>query len=144
MLTSLNGYQFIRDREGLTLVVRPDANGRMEIGYGHDLLQSESYPNGITAAYAELLLRADVARDEVHVNAGVTMAQKGCTQNQFDALTDFTYECGPEALLELLSHGWAQIVDQLPRWVYTHVKGVAVELPGMVERRRLEVELFVG
>lgn len=142
MVTSPNGYQFIRDREDLRLKVEPDTKGHMVIGYGHDLLPNETYPNGITEEYAELLLHADVAHDEVHVNSAIVGADVVCTQNQFDALVDFAFECGPQALVELVSHGWNQIVYQLPRWIYTHVKGQPVKLPGMVERRDLEVKLF--
>jgi lysozyme len=133
------GYQFIRDREGLTLTVKGDTGSKQEIGYGHDLLPGESYPNGITEPFAEQLLRADVANVQIHVNAVIPSAT---TQNQFNALADFCYECGPTALSELVAHGWRQIPFQLPRWVYARVNGVETELPGMVTRRQLEVILF--
>jgi GH24 family phage-related lysozyme (muramidase) len=133
------GYQFIRDREGLSLTVKGDTGAHQEIGYGHDLLPVESYPDGITQPYAEALLQADAARDQVHVNSVVPST---CTQNQFDALVDFCYECGPGALQQLIAHGWSQVTAQLPRWVYAKINGVEIELPGMVTRRQLEVQLF--
>jgi len=133
------GFQFIRDQEGLVLTVKGDTGGKQEIGYGHDLLSNESYPDGITQVFAEQLLQADVARDQVHINASIPAS---CTQNQFDALLDFTYECGPEALQELMAHGWDQVTVQLPRWDKAHVNGVLVSLPGMVRRRQQEITLF--
>jgi lysozyme len=139
MTTSPPGYQLIRDEEGLTLTVKGDTGGKQEVGYGHDLVPPESYPNGIDLATAEFLLSADVARCEIAVNSRIPQS---CTQSQFDALIDFTYECGPEALGELLAHGWGNVPAQLPRWVYAKVNGVETVLEGMVTRRAKEVALF--
>ncbi len=139
MQTSLNGYALIRREESLTLTVKGDTGGKQEIGYGHDLLPGESFPEGIDQDKAEQLLQLDVPKCERALNP---LISPGCTQNQYDALIDFTYECGPMALSELLSHGWDQVTVQLPHWVHAHVKGVLTELPGMVARRRIEVLMF--
>jgi GH24 family phage-related lysozyme (muramidase) len=61
-------------------------------------------------------------------------------QNQFDALVDFTYEMGTGALARLLSHGWARVPAELPRWRCINHRPVA----GLEIRRRREVELFVA
>jgi len=134
MKTSENGYQLIRDEEGFTPVAKGDY-GHQEIGYGHDLLPGESFPDGIDETQGEFLLQHDVAKAEDALNR---LIPPTCTQNQFDALIDFTYECGPEAIEQLLNHGWSQVTVQLPRWV--HAGGQVLQ--GMVTRRQKEIELF--
>lgn len=134
MFTSPNGYQLIRDEEGLSLQVVNDVGGKQMVGYGHDLLPGESYPNGITLQFAEILLGEDVAKCEIAVNALASQAN----QNQFDALIDFTYNLGRGALATMLSHGWDQVPEQIVRW--DHSGGVV--LPGLTARRTKEVELF--
>jgi GH24 family phage-related lysozyme (muramidase) len=62
------------------------------------------------------------------------------TQGQHDALVDFCYECGDEALTELTAHGQDQVPVQLPRWVHAIVDDVETVLPGMVTRRATEVQ----
>ena len=47
MKTSQNGLNLIEHSEGLSLTVYVD-NGKPAIGYGHELLAGESYPDGIT------------------------------------------------------------------------------------------------
>jgi len=143
MQTSENGYQLIRDEEGFTPIAKGDF-GHQEIGYGHDLLPGESYPNGIDLAHGEFLLDADVIKVE---NALQPLFPANGTQNQWDALIDMGYECGVEALQELLAHGWDQIPYQLYHvnpdgsqhgWI--HAGGVIQ--PGMVKRRQREIALF--
>jgi lysozyme len=143
VITSEAGYQLIRDEEGFTPTAKGDY-GHEEIGYGHDLLPGESYPNGIDMAHAEFLLSADVAKCEI---ALARLFPADGTQNQWDALIDMCYECGPEALQELVAHGWDQIPYQLYHvnsdgsqhgWIYAggHI------LPGMISRRQKEIALF--
>jgi len=134
MITSENGYQLIRDNEGFSAHVYADA-GHQAIGYGHDLLPGESYPNGIDEAHAEFLLSADVAKAE---NALNPLIPEDCTQNQFDALVDFTYNLGAGAVKEMLAHGWSAVPTQIVRW--DHAGGQV--LPGLLERRQKELALF--
>jgi lysozyme len=134
------GYTFIQEQEGFTPTVKGDTGGKQEIGYGHDLTQDDlSYPDGITQPQAAALLREDVAKIEPSLSVSVPA---DCTQNQFDALADFTYECGLGALHQLLAHGWSQVTVQLPRWVHANVGGVETVLEGMVARRAAEIQLF--
>ncbi len=135
MQTSVRGVQFIKQNEGFA----PDAKGdygHEVIGYGHDLLPGESFPNGITEAEADALLGKDVAKVDAAMNAQHLALD--LNQNQWDAVADFTFECGTGALVELLAHGVDQIPAQLPRWVHAGGK----VLPGMVARRAAEVALF--
>ena len=133
MKTSEAGIEFIEKREGLRLSQYLD-NGHQCIGYGHDLLPGESYPNGISTLTAQLILEEDVEKCEQAINAyGVPL-----TQNQFDALVDFTFNLGVRSLWELLAHGLSQVPEQLPRWMHENGK-VSTEL---LDRRQAEVKLF--
>ena len=51
MQTSANGIAFIKKNEGLVLKAGDDV-GHQAIGYGHDLLPGESYPNFIVKCSA--------------------------------------------------------------------------------------------
>lgn len=133
--TSPAGRAFLESNEGLLLVAKPDAKGKWSIGYGHDLLPGESYPNGITAVEADQILSEDLAKEEAAVNAGVP---DNCTQNQFDALVDFTHEEGPGGLHQLLAHGWDKIPVQILRWDVVEGKHNA----GVAERRKKDLALF--
>ena len=143
MTTSEAGYQLIRDEEGLVLTPKGDF-GHEEIGYGHDILPGESFPNGIGESQAEILLRQDVAKVEKVLS--LLFPSYG-TQNQWDALIDMGYECGTEALQQLLGHSWANITYQLYHvdadgsqhgWIHAGGKILA----GMVLRRQREIALF--
>jgi lysozyme len=70
--------------------VRPDAGGN-SIGYGHDLLPGESFPNGIDEAEAEALFQSDLAAVAQCINENVMVP---LTQNQWDSLADFVYNEG--------------------------------------------------
>lgn len=133
--TSPAGRKFIESNEGLILVVKYDAKGHFAIGYGHDLVEGETYPDGITQAQADLLLSGDLAQFEPFVNARVPAA---CNQNQFDALIDFIYEEGPGGFRMLMSHGWDQIPTQILRWDVVDGK----PNPGVEERRKKDLALF--
>jgi lysozyme len=134
MQISPAGIAFIESNEGLVVHVYND-NGRRAIGYGHDLLPGESFPDGITQEQAEALL----FRDLVPVQAALTsLVPQDCTQDQWDALCDFAYNLGIGSLKTMLAHGWDQVPLQIPRW--NLVNGAAT--PGLTARRKAEVALF--
>jgi lysozyme len=133
MQTSVRGIQFIAKNEGFSSTVYDDA-GHRAIGYGHDLLPSESFPDGITEDQGLDLLGKDVARIEPFLNDMAT----GLNQNQFDACVDFAYNLGLGSLRTLLGHGIDQVPDQLPRWVNVQGKPSL----GLVARRQAEIELW--
>ena len=135
MNTSPAGRKFIADNESFCPHAQGDY-GHLVIGYGHDLLPGESYPDGITLDQAGGLLQQDIAKVDASMNAQHLALD--FNQNQWDAIADFTFECGAGALIQLLAHGIDQIPAQLPRWV--HAGGQV--LPGMVARRKADVELF--
>lgn len=133
-MVSENGLALVESSEGFSSTVYLDVAGRKTIGWGHLIEGDEEYPNGITDAEGEELLKADLAiADEV-----VSRLAPQCNQNQHDALCDFTFNLGRGSLVMLLSHGFDQIPSQLTRWIYA---GGKVE-DGLVKRRAAEIKLF--
>jgi GH24 family phage-related lysozyme (muramidase) len=70
------------------------------------------------------------------------MIPDSCTQNQFDALADFTYNEGARSLAVLLSHGWTEVTTQLPRWCWETVNGVLARSAVLLDRRQKEIAMF--
>lgn len=112
------------------------------IGYGH---YGADVKKGavITEEQAEELLRKDLKKFETFVN-GLGVCRKQC---QFDALVDFAYNAGMEALRKstLLKYiragkGEAAIRGEFAKWVYSGGK----KLGGLVKRRAWEADRFFG
>jgi lysozyme len=126
--------------ECLQLTAYQDPVGVWTIGYGHT--GPDVQPGlTITQEQAGALLLQDVAGAVAAVNRLVTVP---LTQNQFDALVDFTFNVGQgnlassTLLRELNAGNTAGAAAQFLVWVYA--KGV--ELPGLVTRRQAESALF--
>ena len=102
--------------------------------YGPDVTEGMT----ITESQAMELLRKDIARFENYVTAtGLTL-----TQNQFDALVSFTYNCGPGNLAKLIrGRDYQQIADAM--LFYTRGADKKV-LKGLVRRREWERNLFLS
>lgn len=133
------GLALIKKSEGLRLTVYNDSGGLPTIGYGHRLFSGEAFPSGITEAQAEALLVQDLM---IPQNVLLLLVPSSCTQGQWDALCDFTFNMGVARLRKLLSHGWSQVAAQLPHWTYGLVDGQETQLPGLITRRAAEVALF--
>jgi lysozyme len=134
------GLALTEQFEGLQLTAYQDPVGVWTIGYGHT--GSDVQPGlTITQEQASDLLLQDVAGAVAAVNRLVTVP---LTQNQFDALVDFTFNVGQgnlasSTLLRELNAGNTEgAAAQFLVWVYA--KGV--ELPGLVTRRQAEAALF--
>lgn len=138
------GENLIKSSEEFTPQVKNDFGGKQEIGWGHDLLPGETFPEGIDETEGEILFQHDVEPVEDDLNLLLVQIGAEINQNQFNALVDFGYECGIAALKMLLSHGISQVPKQLPRWIYAHRNGSLVKLDGMVIRRQKEVNLWNG
>lgn len=113
--------------------------GVWTIGYGC----TEGVHEGliITEAEAESRLRAELTKHEGHVNRLVTV---DLTQQQFDALVSFCYNCGAgnlakSTLLKRVNAGnHADAVKQFPLWN----KADGVVYRGLTRRRAAEAELY--
>lgn len=156
MTFSDKGLKRLERWERDILHVYRDQAGLKTIGIGHLLTRSElasgkivitgtpvEYVNGITEQQSLDLLAQDVVPAENAVNSHVTVT---LTQNQFDALVSFTFNCGDGAftgstLLKVLNQGqYAQVPEQLKRWTYA--KGKLCD--GLIERRNNEIRLWNG
>ena len=144
MNISQNGVNLIKRYEGLRLkAYKPVKTEKYwTIGYGHygaDVTEGME----ITEKRAEELLRQDLKKFEGYVNSYVKVK---LTQNMYDSLVSFTYNCGGGALksstlLKLLNKGdYNGAASQFEKWT----KGGGKVLPGLVKRRKEEKELFLN
>lgn len=144
MKISEAGVKLIKHFEGLRLESYLCPANVWTIGYGHtgdDVVEGMK----ITEDRADKMLRRDLRKFEQGVDLLITVP---LNQPQFDALVSFAFNCGLGALEEStlrkrLNKGEdpgnvAQ--EELPKWV----KGDGVVLPGLVERRKKELELFTS
>lgn len=137
MTISDAGLALIKSSEGFSAHVYEDAVGFPTIGYGHKLHPTESYPDGITEDDAMQLLLCDLVPVQAVLRELVYPAFN-CSQAQWDALCDFGYNLGPQALRTMMAHGWMDIPNQLPRWDHAGGKEVA----GLTARRQRELEMW--
>lgn len=135
------GLRIIKNFEGCRLVAYKPvaAEPYYTIGWGHygpDVKEGER----ITQAEADALLAKDLERYVAHTNnpSNVPII-KQLTQNQFDALVSFCYNCGPGNLQKLCKGRTAkEIAENMPKYN----KGSGQVLLGLTRRRAAEVELF--
>ncbi len=99
MELSATGEALIKRFEGYRGATYLDQGGIPTIGFGHTGWYSPGVPVALgqtcTMDQAEAWFRADTAWAVAAVNQLIT---RPMTQNQFDALVDFTYNCGAGAL----------------------------------------------
>lgn len=90
--TSEPVIEILKELEGFSKTAYKD-NGQWSIGYGSGCNPID-YPNGITEAEADALLRKYLADFEKTLNSFIDRYSLNLTQNQFDALILFSYNCG--------------------------------------------------
>jgi lysozyme len=141
MELSAAGLDLLKKSEGFRNHRYLDASGIPTIGYGHRILASESFPNGINEAQGAELLASDVREAEQAVKRLVRVA---LTQGQFDALVDFVFNLGSarlaaSTLLHDLNIGrYPAAAEQLLRWDHTGVQ----ENASLRARREAEFHLW--
>jgi lysozyme len=91
MQLSAEGLELVKVSEGFRSQIYFDVEGHPTIGYGHRVLASESFPDGIDKEKAALLLCEDVRAAEHGVERLVRVP---LCQGQFDALVDFCFNLG--------------------------------------------------
>ena len=136
MKTSKNALDQIAKYEGLRLQAYRCPAGVLTIGYGHtgsDVTAGMT----ITKEQAWDLFMNDIRKFEDYVTAtGLTL-----TQNQFDALVSFAFNCGAGNLRKLVKgRDYRQIADAM----LLYNKGGGKVLPGLVKRRQWEHDLFLS
>lgn len=147
MKLSAHGIEFIASFEGFRAkAYKPVASERFwTIGYGHygaDVREGEviSHERGLE------LLAKDVAVAERAVNAAIAKLRWKFTQNAFDALVSFVFNCGPGTLATSKSLGGAlrRGLRAVPAAMALYVKDASGHtLLGLKRRRDAEGKLFV-
>jgi len=136
-----NCIEAIKGFEGFFNEAYVCPGGKLTIGTGHtgpDVYEGQV----ITDEEGAELLRSDM---QAAMNAVRKYAQGldlQLTQGQFDALTSFTFNCGPgrfrdSGIAEALADG-DKGVDEAARIMKLYVKSDGEELPGLVTRRAEE------
>jgi lysozyme len=127
--------------EGLELHAYRDPVGIWTIGWGHT--GADVTPNlVITEAQAEAMLMDDLTHAGNSVSRLVSVT---LSQNEFDALTDFTFNLGVGAfaastLRRLVNESkMVEASGEFGKWVHAGGK----VLPGLIARRQAEQELFL-
>lgn len=148
------GLELVSRHEGERLKAYPDPMGIMVIGYGHTLSEAEKttgiisikgrevdFNKGLTRQDAIDLLDQDLEPIRRAVDDMVNVA---INSNQRDALVSFAFNVGIEALQdsallkELNEKNYDSVPEELMKWC--RVGGV--EMPGLLARRKEEVELW--
>lgn len=159
MKASQKCLELIESEEGLKNHVYKDQAGYPSIGVGHKLTplqvasgnlvikgESVRYAGGLTDQQCYDLLAQDVIPAENEVNQAVKVT---LNQNQFDALVDFTFNCGVGAFasssaLEAINAGqFDQVPADLVKWNKITVNGEKVPCPDLTKRRAKEAALFM-
>ena len=142
MSISEKGVELVAKYEGCRLAAYKCPAGVWTIGYGHTMgvKQGDTLPSNQAA---KALLKEDLKKYGDYVN---NCRKKGLitfplNQNQFDALTSFTYNCGNGSLQKLVSgRDAATIAEKL----LLYNKGGGKVLAGLTKRRQEERELFLS
>lgn len=136
---SQKGIDLIKKYEGCRLTAYKCPAGIYTIGYGHTNAVKKGQK--ITLKQAEDFLREDVKKFESGVLRAVSAP---LTQNQFDALVSFCFNCGLGAfktstmLKKLNARDYAGAAKEFLRWN----KSNGVVLNGLTRRRKAEKALF--
>jgi lysozyme len=156
-LELIQAFEGLPDGDPRTAKLDPylDPVGVWTIGWGHAIVVAGAllrgatnrkraralYPEGITRAQAELLLRADLLDTCRDVAAALEVET---TDNQFAALVSFTFNLGignlrKSTLLRLVNASdFAGAAAEFPRWN----KAGGRVLSGLTRRRQAEAALF--
>jgi lysozyme len=144
MRTGLRGLAIIKKWEGLRLAPYKDAAGHFTIGYGHKILDTETFTR-ISGEEAEELLQEDLIRTERAVEELVDAVKK----SEFDALVSFAFNVGTYALKTstlLKLHNAGNRLDaamQFPVWRIVTVNGEKKPNRGLLRRRLDEAALYL-
>ena len=141
---SKDGLHLTEQFEGVRLTAYPDpgtGGDPWTIGYGHTGADIHAGLT-ITQAQAEEYLRQDVQKAAANVNAHVKVK---ITQDEFDALVDFAFNCGcgnldTSTLLKKLNAGDHEgAAQEFLKWDMAGGHHMA----GLLRRRQAEAALFL-
>ena len=143
MKTSQVGIDLIKSFEGCKLTAYKCSAGVNTIGFGNTY-----YKNGnkvkigdkITQDEANKLFLDLLPKYEKTVLDAIKVP---LTQNQFDALVSFCWNCGSsKTLFKMVNEKFSEM-NIVNWWVSHYIMGGGKVLPGLVRRRKAESVLFV-
>ena len=138
MKTSKNGIEMIKNFEGLRLRAYKCPAGVYTIGYGHT---GSVAPNmKISEETAEKFLIDDLKKFENHVNEINVKYKYRFNQNEFDSLVSFAFNIGN--IRQLTANGTRK-KSVIAEKMLLYTKAGGVTLKGLVNRRKVEHDLFV-
>lgn len=132
------GLELIKSFEGCRLSSYKCPAGVWTIGYGHTQGVYEGMV--ITQEQADNMLREDVKYYANAVNQ--YQSRFNFTQEEFDSLTSFTYNCGVGSLQAVMS--CCNTKQEIAEECKLYNKGGGVVLAGLVRRREEEYKLFMS
>lgn len=132
------GLDLIKSFEGCRLSAYRCPAGVWTIGYGRTNGVYEGMT--ISQAQADNMLREDV---KYYANAVDRYNSRfNFTQEEFDSLTSFTYNCGVGSLQAVMS--CCNTKQEIAEECKLYNKGAGQVLPGLVRRREEEYKLFMS
>ena len=143
MKISQNGIELIKIFEGCKLKSYKCPAGVWTIGYGNTFYLDGSkilMGQKISQAEADMLLLKLLPKYEATVDRNIKVI---VTQNQYDALVSFCWNCGSsESLFRLVN---IKATDEvIHKWLCSHyIMGGGKVLAGLVRRRKAEADLFI-
>lgn len=138
MTTSENGLNLIKSFEGLRLTAYRCPGGKWTIGYGHTI--KVKIGMCISEELATHFLIEDVQRVEPVINSYDDIYH--WTQNEFDALVSFAFNCGTRNLRRLFKYG-IRNKSQIANAFLLYTKSNGKVLRGLIRRRNAERKLFL-
>ena len=135
---SRNGLNLIKNFEGLHLKAYKCPAGVLTIGYGHT--KNVNVNDVITLEQANLYLLQDLKGTIFSVNEYDKIYN--FTQNQFDALCSFTFNCGKGNLNKLTNKG-KRTKHEISEKILLYNNANGKTLNGLVKRRQAEHDLFI-
>lgn len=140
--TSEEGIVLIKEFEGLRLKAYQCSGSVWTIGWGTTIMKGIKVKSGdiIDEEMAENLFREDLKRYEDIVNSNIKIQ---INQNQFDALVSHTYNTGgSDTLFELINSGAGN--RKIYHWfVNSYITSKGNFIPGLLNRRKIEADLFL-
>jgi lysozyme len=138
---SESGLAFIEREEGCVRHVYRDSRGIDTVGVGHVVLPGESFPGAVSDETIAALLHHDVQKCVAAIAANVKVE---LTQNQFDALVSWMFNCGVGAflkstlLVKLNAGDYAGAADEFLQW-----RRAGSNPTALLARRQRERALFL-
>ena len=147
--TSEQLIALLKQKEGFRATAYWDY-AQYSIGYGSACTKDE-YPNGITEAQADILLREMLQGFEKKLDKFLQENYITLRDNQYDALISLTYNIGSgwmkeSALATLLKNGTYsnnELASAIGIWCHVKSNGVTSIHDGLVARRISEINVFL-